>query len=89
MTDQMVITIGRDALTTTLLMAGPLLGVALVVGLAVSVFQAVTQINESTLTFVPKILAIFAAMAVLGSWMIGVIVNYTSRLFGLLPYMVR
>ncbi|MCL4533669.1 MAG: flagellar biosynthesis protein FliQ [Bacteroidetes bacterium] len=89
MTDQMVIEIGRNALTVVLLIAGPLLGLSLVVGLAVSIFQAVTQVNEATLTFIPKILAIFLTMAILGSWMIGVMINYTTNLFQFLPYMVR
>jgi len=89
MTDQMVIEIGRNALTTTLLIAGPLLGIALVVGLVISIFQAVTQINEATLTFVPKILAMFIAMAVLGSWMMSVMISYTANLFGFLTFMTR
>jgi flagellar biosynthetic protein FliQ len=89
MTDQMVIELGRNALTVTLLVAGPILGVALVVGLVISIFQTVTQINEATLTFVPKILVIFLAMAVLGSWMISMMVNYTTGVIGMLPSMTR
>lgn len=89
MTDQMVMQIGRNALMAMLFTAGPILALSLVVGLAVSIFQAVTQINESTLTFVPKILAICAALAVLGSWMISQMISYTANLLGYLPYMVR
>ncbi|MCL5961048.1 MAG: flagellar biosynthesis protein FliQ [Chloroflexi bacterium] len=89
MTNDMVIEIGRGALMVTLMIAGPVLGLGLLVGLAVSIFQAVTQINEATLTFVPKILTVFAVLALLGSWMIGVMINYTANLFGILPYMVR
>ena len=89
MTDAMVLGIGRDALTVTLLMCGPLLGVSLVVGLVVSIFQAVTQINESTLTFVPKIIAIFGVMAVAGTWMMGTMVSYTGNLFSYLATMTR
>lgn len=89
MTNDLVIEIGRNALTVTLLIAGPMLGLGLVVGLAVSIFQAVTQINEATLTFVPKILAIFIVLAVMGSWMISVMISYTANLFGFLPYMIR
>ncbi|MDA8187416.1 MAG: flagellar biosynthesis protein FliQ [Dehalococcoidales bacterium] len=89
MTSDMVIELGRNALTVTLVIAGPILGLALVVGLVVSIFQAVTQINEATLTFVPKILVIFGAMAVFGSWMISTMINYTANLFQLLPYMTR
>ncbi len=89
MNDQMVIEIGRNALTVTLLISGPLLGLSLAVGLVVSIFQAVTQINEATLTFIPKILAIFLTMAVLGSWMINLMISYTNGLFQYLPQMVR
>lgn len=89
MTDQMVIEVGRNALTVVLLVAGPMLGLSLAVGLAISVFQAVTQINEATLTFIPKILAIFVALAVLGSWMMSVMMSYTNNLFLFLPQMVR
>lgn len=89
MTSDIVIEIGRSSLTVTLLIAGPILGLGLVVGLVVSLFQAVTQINEATLTFVPKILAILAVLGILGSWMIATMVNYTSNIFGFLPYMVR
>lgn len=89
MTDQVVMEIGRNALTMALLLAGPMLGLALIVGLGVSVFQAVTQINEATLTFVPKILAILIVLMVMGSWMINQMVTYTSGLFGFLPQVAR
>jgi flagellar biosynthesis protein FliQ len=89
MTDQIVLELGRNALTTTLMLAGPILGIAMVVGLVISIFQAVTQINEATLTFVPKIIAIFAAFAVFGAWMISTMIGYTSNLFAFLPNMVR
>lgn len=89
MTDQMVMEIGRNALTVSLLVGGPMLGLALIVGLAVSIFQAVTQINEATLTFVPKILVMFVVLALLGSWMINTMVSYTTNLFGFLPQLVR
>ncbi len=89
MNDQMVLEIGRNALTVTLLIGGPILGLSLVVGLLVSIFQAVTQINEATLTFIPKILAIFFTMALLGSWMINLMISYTTSVFQFLPQMVR
>lgn len=89
MTDQIVMEIGRNALMVSLLMAGPILGLSLIVGLGVSIFQAVTQINEATLTFVPKILAIFVVLAALGSWMINIMVSYTSNLFWFLPQLTR
>ena len=85
----MVMEIIRNSLVTALVVAGPILGVALVIGLAISVFQAVTQINEATLTFVPKIIAIFMAMALFGSWMMSTLVSYTTGMFAFLPYMTR
>ena len=89
MTDGDVIALAQDALLTTLLVSGPILIVSLVIGMLISVFQAMTQINEVTLTFVPKILGVFAVAAVLGPWMIGTMVNYTIRLFALLPVLAR
>lgn len=89
MTDSMVMELGRNALTISLMLAGPLLGLALVVGLGISIFQAVTQINEATLTFVPKIVAMFVVMALLGSWMISQMTSYTANLFDMLPLMAR
>jgi flagellar biosynthetic protein FliQ len=76
----MVVDIGRQALTTMLLVAAPMLGFGLLVGLVVSIFQAVTQINEMTLTFVPKILAVSVAILIFLPWMIRVMVSFTSRL---------
>jgi flagellar biosynthetic protein FliQ len=85
MNDAAVIALAQDALTTTLMLAAPILVVSLAIGMLVSVFQAMTQINEVTLTFVPKILGVFAVAALMGPWMIGTIVNYTVRLFATLP----
>lgn len=89
MTDAAVISLARDALMTALMVAGPILAVSLVVGLLVSMFQAMTQINEVTLTFVPKILGVFAVSAIFGPWMIGTMVSYTQRLFATLPLVAR
>ncbi|GMU41593.1 MAG: hypothetical protein AMXMBFR23_24590 [Chloroflexota bacterium] len=89
MTDANVIALAQDALMVTLLVSGPILGVSLVIGMLISVFQAMTQINEVTLTFVPKILGVFAVAALVGPWMIGTMVNYTQRLFALLPVLAR
>ncbi len=89
MTEDMVLSIGRDAIWTTVLLASPLLLSALVVGLVVSVIQAVTQINEATLTFIPKMLAIVVVMLVLAPWMTQMITSYTTELFTSLPSMVR
>lgn len=74
---------------TTLLVSAPILVVSLVIGMLVSVFQAMTQINEVTMTFVPKILGVFAVSALLGPWMIGTMVNYTIQLLETLPDLAR
>ncbi|MCB0176599.1 MAG: flagellar biosynthesis protein FliQ [Anaerolineae bacterium] len=89
MTESFVMTLGRDALMMTLLLGAPMLGVSLVVGLVVSLFQAVTQINEMTLTFVPKLLALTLVFILLGPWMLQQIIHFTVRLFEMLPYMVQ
>ncbi len=89
MTDATVIALAQDALWTTLLVSAPILIVSLVIGMLVSVFQAMTQINEATMTFVPKILGVFAVAALLGPWMIGTMVNYTVRMLATLPMMAR
>jgi flagellar biosynthetic protein FliQ len=89
MNELFALEIGRNALMMTVMLAAPMMGAALVVGLLVSIFQALTQINEQTLTFVPKILAVFAAMVVTGPWLLNTLVNYTAGLFAMLPNMVR
>lgn len=89
MSDAAVITLAQGALMTTVMVAAPILVVSLVIGMLVSVFQAMTQINEVTLTFVPKIFGVFAVSALLGPWMIGTMVNYTSRLLAALPELAR
>ena len=85
MTAQMVLTIGSDALTLLLMIAMPVLGVVMGVGLVVSIFQAVTQINESTLSFVPKMVAAVVVFAVAGPWMISTIVDFIRRTFENIP----
>jgi flagellar biosynthetic protein FliQ len=85
MTPEMVTEIGRQAIETTLIVAGPILGLCLVVGLAVSVFQAMTQLNEATLTFVPKVVAVFAAILVFLPWMLGVLTSFMTQLFMNIP----
>jgi flagellar biosynthesis protein FliQ len=89
MSDSSVIAIGQQALMTALLVAAPILVVSLIVGMLISIFQAMTQINEATLTFVPKILAVFAVSALMGPWMVGTMVTYTTRLFATLPQMAH
>ena len=89
MTEDIVLNLGREAIWTTVALASPLLIASLVVGLVVSIFQAVTQINESTLTFIPKMLAIVVVMVVLAPWMTQMITSYTTELFTSLPNYVR
>ncbi len=89
MTDEMVITIGTEALKTTILLAGPLLAAAMCVGLVVSILQAITQINEATLTFIPKMIAIILVLAVMSPWMLEVLKNYTSEVLGNAGGLVR
>jgi flagellar biosynthesis protein FliQ len=81
MNDLWVMDLGKNALQTMLLVGGPLLIVALVVGLLVSIFQALTQINEATLTFIPKILAIGGTLLIMGPWMIRIMTTFTSGLY--------
>lgn len=88
MTPQMVVSIGREALTTMLLVASPMLAFGLIVGLVISIFQAVTQINEITLTFVPKILAVAAAVLIFLPWMINMMTDFGRHMFGLIPGLV-
>ena len=84
-----VIGIGRGALEMTLVLAGPVLLFGLVAGLVVAVFQAMTQVNEITLTFIPKIAASVLALLLFGPWMLTSLVDYTSVLFRSLPAYVR
>jgi flagellar biosynthetic protein FliQ len=77
----MVLDLGRQALTTTLLVAGPMLGAALIIGLAISIFQAVTQINEMTMTFVPKIVAVMLVLVLALPWIISQMTTFTVSIF--------
>lgn len=85
MTPQMVISIGREALMVTLMVAAPMLIMGLIVGLVISIFQAVTQINEMTLTIVPKILAVGLALLIFLPWMINMMTDFTRHMFALIP----
>lgn len=89
MSEQLIIHLGQDALKTTALLAAPLLITTLVVGLAVSIFQALTQINEATLTFVPKMIVVAIVIVLAGPWMMDVMSEYTVNLFENLATMVR
>ena len=82
LTTQAVVALGRQALELLLLMVGPLLLVALVVGTLVSILQAVTQVQETTLTFLPKLVAIALTLVILGPWMLTMLVDYLRRMIG-------
>lgn len=88
MTPEVVVTIGQQAVELTLLVSAPLLLSALVVGLVVSVFQAATQINEMTLSFIPKLLVMFLMLVIAGPWMLNLLMDYTRRLFASIPGLV-
>ena len=81
--------IARETLLTTILLAAPPLGVGLLVGLIISMFQAVTQIQEQTLTFVPKLLAIFISLLVFGPWMLKILTEFSINIFGNLQNVIR
>lgn len=83
-----VINLMSEALQLTLLVSAPLLLTALGVGLVVSVFQAATQINEMTLSFIPKLVGVFFAVVVSGPWILQLLIDYTQRLFSNIPSMV-
>jgi flagellar biosynthesis protein FliQ len=88
MTPESVMTIGRHAMEVTLMVAAPMLLVALGIGLIVSIFQAATQINESTLSFIPKLIGIFVALVIAGPWMLTVMLDYMRQMFTNIPGMV-
>lgn len=88
MTPETVLTIGQQALETTVLLAAPLLAVGLVVGVIVGLLQAATQINELTLSFVPKLLVMVAALVLGGPWMLQTLMDYTERLFHSIPQLI-
>lgn len=85
MTAQMVLSLGQEALLMLLMVSAPVLGAALLVGLLVSLFQAVTQIHEATLAFVPKLVAVIAVFAIAGPWMLTTLVEYIRRMIEAIP----
>ncbi|MFO7783477.1 MAG: flagellar biosynthesis protein FliQ [Thermodesulfobacteriota bacterium] len=89
MTQDFVVSLASDAIQTVLMLALPLLGVGLVVGLIVAVFQAATQIQEMTLSFVPKIIAVLLALLVAAPWMLNKIVYFTTNLITSIPNVIR
>lgn len=89
MTEDVVLQLGGDALRTTAMLASPLLLSALVAGLIVSVFQAITQINEATLTFIPKMIVVAVVILIAGPWMIDILKTYAVDLINNIPLYVR
>lgn len=81
-------TLGQQAIELTLLLSAPLLISALAIGLVVSIFQAATQINEQTLSFIPKLVGIFLVLIIAGPWMVTMMVDFIRRLYGNIPWMV-
>ena len=88
MTPETIMTMGNQAINVALLLGAPMLLVALLIGLVISIFQAATQINEATLSFIPKLLAVFATLVIAGPWMLGNMVDYIRQLFGSIPTLV-
>jgi flagellar biosynthetic protein FliQ len=88
MTPTTVVEIGRQAVEVTLLISAPLFIAALATGLLISIFQAATQINEATLSFVPKLIVVFITLIVAGPWMISVMTDFMQRLYGSIPGLI-
>lgn len=88
MTPETIMSMGNQAMQVSLVVGAPLLLVALVVGLVISIFQAATQINEATLSFIPKLLAVFATLVMVGPWMLGQMLDYIRALFMSIPQIV-
>ena len=88
MNSQTVLTMGQEALTLLLMVSAPILAVVLIVGLLVSIFQAITQIHEATLAFVPKLIAAMLVFALAGPWMLSTLVDYIRRTIESIPSMV-
>lgn len=89
MTPEAVATIGKEAIEIVLLISAPMLGFGLVVGLIISIFQAATQIQEITLTFVPKIVAVFIALLIFFPWMMQTMIEFTREMFLHIPNVAR
>lgn len=89
MSQAVVLDIMKDALTTTLMTTAPILIIALVVGLVISILQATTQIQEQTLTFVPKIVAVFVSLIIFGSFMLNTLISFTNRIFDYISNIIQ
>lgn len=88
MTVEFVLGLGRESIMLVLLVAGPMLAFGLVIGLIISIFQAVTQVHEMTLTFIPKIVAVAFALILFLPWMISIVTDFTTRLFESIPSLI-
>ena len=88
MTPETVMNIGRQAIEVTLMLSGPLLLATLLIGLIISIFQAATQINEATLSFIPKLVAAFLILLLAGPWMLQLMIDYIRRLFESIPQLI-
>lgn len=89
MSENLVLGIMKDAITTGLMISAPILITSIVVGLIISIFQATTQIQEQTLTFVPKLIAIALVGLLTGSWMLHQLISFTERIFGIISNIVH
>lgn len=89
LTEEFVINLGRQALMTVLMVSGPILILGLVAGLVVSIFQATTQINEQTLSFIPKIVVVLVAVVLFGPWMHHTLMEFATGVFSKIPEMVK
>lgn len=85
MSPELVVTIGRDAIYTMLLVSAPMLVSGLLIGLIISIFQAITQIHEMTLTFIPKIAIVAVALLIFLPWMINYLIDFANNLYGIIP----
>ncbi|GGC03697.1 flagellar export apparatus protein FliQ [Oxalicibacterium flavum] len=88
MTPESVLTMGRQAIEVLLMVAAPMLLIALIIGLIVSIFQAATQINEQTLSFIPKLVGIMLALVIAGPWMLSIMLDYMRQMFTSIPTLV-
>lgn len=88
MSPESVMTLGRQAVELTIIVSAPVLITALAIGLLVSIFQAATQINEQTLSFIPKLVGMFGMLVIAGPWMVGLMVDFIHRLFSNIPWMI-
>lgn len=89
MSENMIMSVLKDAVQTGLTIAAPILAISIIVGLIISIFQATTQIQEQTLTFVPKLIAVAVVGLIAGPWMLHTIVNFTERIFSLISNIVH